>query len=217
MGTGSLCGKSSPRAALARPRPRVSEAGASGRCDRQGAASRQHGDGAREMGPSAPAATASATVSRARSLLPAPGATKKAAVAGQRGGAAIPPRFDRSCLEPGGRPCRSTIAAPRAASATPSSIASSPPDRRSGYGRKPAQVTRSMSLMMTGRCYQFEFVCFSRSEIRLVRPRHLSFFSRVPLHVFSTNHFRPPVRIAHIRHGCCPRRREDAFILDRES
>jgi hypothetical protein len=97
-------------------------------------------------------------------------------------------------------------------------LVSAGPAAWSGYGRKPAaQVTRSTSLMMTGRCYQFSFVCFSRSEIRPVGPRYLGFFSRVPLDVFSTNHFRPPVRIAYIRHGCCPRRREDAFILDRES
>ena len=54
------------------------------------------------------------------------------------------------------------------------------------------------------------------SEIRLGRPRSIGIFSRVPLDVFSTNHFRPAVRILHIRHGCCPRRREDIFILDSE-
>jgi hypothetical protein len=54
------------------------------------------------------------------------------------------------------------------------------------------------------------------SEIRLGRPRRIGIFSRVPLEVFSTNHFRPAVRILHIRHGCCPRRREDIFILDSE-
>jgi hypothetical protein len=54
------------------------------------------------------------------------------------------------------------------------------------------------------------------SEIRLGRPRRIGIFPRVPLEVFSTNHFRPAVRILHIRHGCCPRRREDIFILDSE-
>jgi hypothetical protein len=54
------------------------------------------------------------------------------------------------------------------------------------------------------------------SEIRLGRPRRIGIFPRVPLEVFSTNHFRPAVRILHIRHGCCPRRREDICILDSE-
>jgi hypothetical protein len=67
----------------------------------------------------------------------------------------------------------------------------------------------------SGRCHRFAFTR-RLSEIRLGRPRRIGIFSRVPLEVLSTSHFRPAVRILHIRHGCCPRRREDIFILDSE-
>ena len=66
------------------------------------------------------------------------------------------------------------------------------------------------------RDYEFASLRFSRSEIRLVCPWHLGVFSRVPLAAFSTNQFHPAGGIAHIRQGCGPWRREDAFILDRE-
>src|SRR5271167_3672136 len=54
------------------------------------------------------------------------------------------------------------------------------------------------------------------SEIRLVRPRHFGVLSRVPLDVFGANRFHPVGGTAPISHGRGPRRREDAFILDRE-
>src|SRR5580704_2247012 len=54
------------------------------------------------------------------------------------------------------------------------------------------------------------------SEIRFGRARHVGGLSRVPLHVLGTNHFRKAVRIEHIGHACRPRRRENAFVLDRE-
>ena len=66
------------------------------------------------------------------------------------------------------------------------------------------------------RDYEFALLRFSRSEIRLVCPWHLGVFSRVPLAALSTNQFHPAGGIAHIRQGCGPWRREDAFILDRE-
>ena len=54
------------------------------------------------------------------------------------------------------------------------------------------------------------------SEIRLVRPRHRGIFSRVPFDVFRANRFRPAAEAAPISHGRGPRRREGAFIVDRE-
>src|SRR5258708_35446043 len=76
----------------------------------------------------------------------------------------------------------------------------------------------------TGRCYQFAFVCFSRSEIWFVRPRHVGVLARVPLDVFGASLFRPvggvtsttSTSTTSISHGRGPRRREDAFVLDRE-
>jgi hypothetical protein len=57
------------------------------------------------------------------------------------------------------------------------------------------------------------------SEVRCVSPRHIGVLFRVPLDVFGANLF-PPfiVLVANwISHGRGPRRREDAFILNRES
>ena len=48
------------------------------------------------------------------------------------------------------------------------------------------------------------------------RLRYCGAPARVPLDVLSTNIFHPAVEIAHIRHGCAPRRREDAVIVDGE-
>src|SRR5580700_2899825 len=53
-------------------------------------------------------------------------------------------------------------------------------------------------------------------EIRLVRCRERGFLSREPLSVFCANRFRPVGGAAPEGHGCGPRRRKDAVILDRE-
>ena len=48
-------------------------------------------------------------------------------------------------------------------------------------------------------------------------PRNQCWPGGVPLAAFSTNQFHPPGGIAHIRQGCGPWRREDAFILARRA
>src|SRR6266566_8665178 len=60
---------------------------------------------------------------------------------------------------------------------------------------------------------------FARSEIRLVRARHVRLLSRVPIAVFGALVFGPvqgTVSTSSIRHGRGPRRGEDVLILNGE-
>src|ERR1700722_4055528 len=57
----------------------------------------------------------------------------------------------------------------------------------------------------------------ARSEIRLVRPRDARIIAVMKSkRIFGAGDFRPFEVVAQIDHGCGPRRREGAGILDRE-
>src|SRR5258708_30179805 len=77
-------------------------------------------------------------------------------------------------------------------------------------------VERNITIFWGSLATNSPFTCFSPSEIRLVRCRDRGFLSREPVGVFGANSFRPVGEAAPVSHGRGPRRREDAFVLDRE-
>src|SRR5215469_8339490 len=102
---------------------------------------------------------------------------------------------------------------------------------RAGGGHAPPKYNWSVSRLTAARDqlrtppqYGSTLSSISRpSEVRFVCPRHIGVLSRVPLDVFGANMFFPFLGTLErstrysISHGRGPRRREDAFILNRES